>query len=696
MKRIEYTFLLLFFSLTLQAQNVVKEVYKTFANDKPEIINYYHDKKEIEYLFKKEQFNQDGILVLKEDYKKGVLHGKRVKFYALDKKPYKILEENYKNGELNGKVSAWFTTYYDHVKKQYKEQIKEELNYKAGKFHGQQLYYFDLRYRDISSKDEIQKIKKEFNYLDGKYHGKQVSYNSQEAEKEYELYYTNGIPDSVQRFWYGTGKMEYELNLIRGKFDGLQKFWSYNGNEHNEEIWSNGEYIKTTEEWDNGNPKTQEVYTAKLNTSRIKITWRKVLAKKVDFFENKTKHTLQTFIDTAFYTEWYANGQMKRHGIGKRNSYRKNEVDYKKGKWSYWYENGQKKEEGIYKRNKKYGFWPTWDEQGKTISIIDYADNGAKDLWQVFFYFENGNKKSIGFLNSKGLKDIEWNYWYEDSTLKRKETYMPGPYSRNRPFIKEFVEWNKDGSIRMKGSDGKAIAYTYFENGKIKIEEVLVFFKGRKRYEYYEDGIIKTDGMYQENVEGNMVTKNVVDGGIVRQRTEWYSNGNKKSLTQYCDDCYFIPEEFKQKLKKIYEACKGCQAYYSAYNSSKKLSFEVKDGLYEEWFENGQKKLECNYKKGHLKDNQKEWYSDGKPMLDVYFQDHPYNKKLSPQQRHTICKSGIFYNEKGKAYSYELQWNSKSRSEAINNNDYSLLVPVKKKKILEIERNSYLFRLKVK
>ena len=318
---------------------------------------------------------------------------------------------------------------------------------------------------------------------------------------------------------------------------------------------------------------------------------------------------------------------------------------------------------------------------------------GIKKSWKVFFYFENGNKESVGYLNTSGLKDVEWDYWYEDSTPKRKETYMPGPYSRNRPFIKECVEWYKNGSIKMKGSDEKASHYTYFENGKTKTEESVVFFKGRRRFEYYEDGTIKKDNTYQENMGGNIITKNVVDGGVVRDKTEWYINGNKKSFTQYCKDCYYIPEEFRQELEKISKICKTCPAYYKAYNTFRKVSFEVKDGLYEEWFENGQKKLECHYEDGHLEGNQKEWYRNGKLMLDVYFYDHPYNKKFSPHQRHTICKSGKYYNESGKLYDYQLQWNSRSLSQAIKNDDYNLLIMIKKKKILEIEKNSYLFRL---
>ena len=304
------------FSLTLQAQNVIKEVYKTFANDKPEIINYYHDQKKIEHLFKKEQFNKEGLIILEEDYKKGVLHGKRVKFYVDDKGQHKILEENYENGKLEGRVMVWFPPYYDYIKKQQKEQLKEERHYKSGKFHGQQLYYFDTRYINTKSKDKIQKIKKEFNYLEGKYHGKQIAYN-EKGEKEYELYYANGIPDSIQRFWYSTGKMEYELNMIQGKFAGIQKFWDhwdYHNNKYHEEIWRNGERTKTIEKWDNGNPKIEEVYTAKLDTSQIKITWKEVLAKKITFFQNKMTHTLQTFIDTAYYTEWFENGQKKNAG----------------------------------------------------------------------------------------------------------------------------------------------------------------------------------------------------------------------------------------------------------------------------------------------------------------------------------------------------------------------------------------------
>lgn len=126
--------------------------------------------------------------------------------------------------------------------------------------------------------------------------------------------------------------------------------------------------------------------------------------KKVDSAkENKTENTTPTqnglsinpsyvindTLKNGFYTEKYANGQVKVEGnkfngnrIGTwftfyENGFPWSEGNYndqgiRHGRTASYYENGQKRYEGNYENGEKKGKWQYWDEQGNLAQEVVY------------------------------------------------------------------------------------------------------------------------------------------------------------------------------------------------------------------------------------------------------------------------------------------------------------------------------------
>ena len=110
--------------------------------------------------------------------------------------------------------------------------------------------------------------------------------------------------------------------------------------------------------------------------------------------------------------------------------------------------------------------------------------------------------------------------------------------------------------------------------------------EGRWKSYYHSTGKKKYDENYK-------------DGKLGELRTEWYENGNIKSITSH--------KETRNRIEIVKYV-----NYYS--NGQKKSEITIKegkkDGVSKSWYENGQKEYEKTYKNGNLI-SKKEWNEDG-------------------------------------------------------------------------------------
>ena len=696
----------IFLSFTLQAQNALQVVKKSFNDGLPEIVHIYNNSEVEENLTQILHYNRDGQITYSAAYQNGLQHGKTLHYDSYDLRVSKDL--NYINGQLNGIQVGYFR----------ENEKRFEYFYKNGKLDGTQREW----YSGGSQKSE-------WKLENGVLNGIQKSWNSYNAESKERIFDNGFFTESefgsdkrlLEKNVYKTNVIVEDFKIDFDKKRSEEYFYYKNGKLERHTVF--GDVKTIAHYYENGNAKSKEQFKEYSKTGDWSFWYENgKLKESGQYQENKktgewefwsedgTKSEVKTFqnnIPQGAYSAWHSNGKLKEQGEYTENK--------KSGQWSFWYENGTKSAEGGFEANKKTGNWTNWNENGQQETFGAYKKDrkdgawqyfnqknqlteertykyGEQKGWKVFFYGNDGKILKTGYLDKNGNKAIKWEYWFEDGTKKRIENYKLGSYHNSRPFINDFEEWYHDGQLKQKGDDKKFVEYVYYQKDNIRTEKHFIQNKNHKRYEYYENGEIKKQLTAQRNEGGNMITREVIEN-MLAQEINYYENGNKKSHQYYCTNCKYVPAEALKELNNtIGKICRTCPAYTRAYSNLEEPLYDIKQGEYNEWYEDGQLRIKLSYDNNCLNGTQQEWYPSGEPMLQVFVNNqHPYTKKvIDSESCKVFLSSGGYYNSKGKMLVYKQEYTTKSIQKAGKENDVSLLEPVKKsKKILEIEAQSY-------
>jgi len=134
-------------------------------------------------------------------------------------------------------------------------------------------------------------------------------------------------------------------------------------------------------------------------------------------------------------------------------------------------------------------------------------------------YLLNGQYHSRGDIK-KGLREGNWEYWYENGLKERKANYKDGKligkteyfYSENGQKVLE-TNW-KDDKL-----DGKLTSW--YENGQMKLESNFKDDKTEGRQTmWHENGQMKVEGNYKDFKEDGKWTEWNEDGQI-RSESTW-------------------------------------------------------------------------------------------------------------------------------------------------------------------------------
>ena len=265
------------------------------------------------------------------------------------------------------------------------------------------------------------------------------------------------------------------------------------------------------------------------------------------------------------------------------------EISYKydelHGNYYEWYENGQKKLEGNYKDGKKDGKQTEWYENGKKKKEKNYKDH-----------------KLHGKLTS----------WYGNGLEKYEENYKDGKQDGIRIQLNENiegpgaeVEYYPDGSVKWKYEPDGYSRYgnfaSYYSNGNIeslgKVEREEEMIESREYDDYMMAALAPrmNIGLWSYWYENGRIETQCSYAGIdfygeaVRDGLyiEYYNNGQKK-------------------IEKTYKAIEDCWSDFGYEVSIRMLSWKY--GKETRWYANGQKKLEGNYKEiKSIEDECEDW-----------------------------------------------------------------------------------------
>lgn len=370
---------------------------------------------------------------------------------------------------------------------------------------------------------------------------------------------------------------------------------------------------------------------------------------------------------------YYSNGQVSSEGLIKNGlpegywiSYYPNGIIKSEGNrkaslldstWIFYSELGNIQSKINYEKNKKFGFQITYSDSCNIIKK-EYFENDIKQKFTTLFYDVKGNKKKedIPFLdNVREGKGYE--YDKEDSRLISIIIYKKGTLigrekiNRKDKFNNKYGTWKKfydDGKLKEESRykndllngylkeydrNGKLINATLYIDGVAQIyAEEISNLDIRK--EYYKDGTVKKEGIYDVIGKENGLFKYFDKKGKI-EKTEIYSHGiliavglvDEEGKRQGYWEEYYIEPEGQIKSKGKYKDSKKIDEwqYYFANNKLQQIGKYLKDekptGLWKWYYESGKLLREENFRKGLEDGMMHEYLEDGSIITEGEYID---------------------------------------------------------------------------
>ncbi len=362
----------------------------------------------------------------------------------------------------------------------------------------------------------------------------------------------------------------------------------------------------------------------------------------------------------------------------------------------FYYPNGFKLSEGNLKAGKPDGYWITYYVNGKKKSEGNRKNFMLDSLW--IFYAENGDTtETINYLENK--KNGYYTKYYtrfdsvKNNSIKSKELYLNDKrqgysyYYYKNGKLKEKIKY-KDNYKNGKGfeydKNGKLIALDEYRYNNLVSRKAVnrTDRKGEKIgtwVDVYKDGKIKTeinfqDGMPNGNykeyspsgkmiklekfVQGKLISKNTrtkydtLALQDLKQKKEFYSNGQLKSLKTYKDSVLFGMQLFYSKNGHIQRAEIYDELGIKT-GQGKVDSLSRKQGEWTFFFDSGIKRSQGKFKDNKKTGNWIYYYENGKVFETGTYEDgypvgqwtwyYPSEKILRVEHYVLGDKSGITY-----------------------------------------------------
>ena len=243
----------------------------------------------------------------------------------------------------------------------------------------------------------------------------------------------------------------------------------------------------------------------------------------------------------------------------------KNEDGQRDGLTTWWYENGQKKNEGSYKNNQKEGLWTHWYEDGGLKSIKNYTDGLLEG--DFISYYPNGNIMLKGQFTRR--LDYKWGHYYDWFQEKWKDRYQTSEYKIQKTGRREYLPSEPNDMKYMKSG-----YWTFYDLQGEKYKgipypsEFYDKMDGNERENQY---VLKFDHIgviYELPCSHEILKSDCRDNNDHIIETGFYTNGSKLYKKSF-----LLISGKKQKIG----------------------DYLLKDGPYIEWYNNGNKKVECFY-----------------------------------------------------------------------------------------------------
>ncbi len=303
------------------------------------------------------------------------------------------------------------------------------------------------------------------------------------------------------------------------------------------------------------------------------------------FFDNNQVSSEGYFRDgkpDGYWKTYYENGILKSEG--NRKNYLLDSL------WKFYDSEGNLTLEINYKENKKHGKTVT---HLKDEIIVENFENNVKQGYTYYYYKDGGLKKELLYIN--GL--------IEGYVKEYAQSGMPVTlYKYNRGYLVSREHINRYNTVGNK----HGVWMEFHDNGEIK------------RTEEWRNGIL--NGFVKEfDNKGNLknITK-YVHGEIEKEvaelkqheiRRDYYSDGSIRIIGSYYND---LPDGIRREYDEHGNIIKGyifAEGIMVGEGITDNMGF--KQGLFREYFENGQLRSEGEYKNSKPVGEWKYYYPNG-------------------------------------------------------------------------------------
>jgi antitoxin component YwqK of YwqJK toxin-antitoxin module len=456
--------LLLFVVSIAQAGDLVRDERRLWSDGSAQEVWSYGGALHPDMLALKELFWEDGTPRSRQEFVAGVQHGPSRTWYPNGNKS---VEESWVDGGLHGVVRHWPDPYDD---KERRAELKPKLEatWQTGALHGVwrewegwgddrwlrterhyqhgQLHGSDTVWRDADG------MERQHAWSEGLLHGRQLAWDYN-GEMLYQHRFEHGVPDGPQRAWE-RDTIVVELFFVAGRLHGTQTFEEWQGGVQE---WSNGLLSELVGERDDGS------HRGVMRHRWVPQEWQ-------DSHGALRFHGERAEVD---YTELDEQGRRIRYSVKGARPFeilfhedgRVRQLGFQRtGAQITLYEDGSlaRHEERV--DSHRDGETRVYDRRGRLVS---------RQAWDFYLgehvvttWHDGQNKACEGNVeihsgSERGRPTGAWTCWRPDGSLLRQETYGPGPYSGNRPFIIEMTEWDELGRVRFEGSERELSLYDY-------------------------------------------------------------------------------------------------------------------------------------------------------------------------------------------------------------------------------------------
>lgn len=313
---------------------------------------------------------------------------------------------------------------------------------------------------------------------------------------------------------------------------------------------------------------------------------------------------------------------------------------------------GTLKQLSTYENGLKTGPFSVYYEDGKVMKSGSYLHGHING--EFLTYHPNGLRESESTYK-KGFLDGVVTKWYENGNIKSKEYYLAGLLN-GKATIPAFSSYYEDNAIKEIQHFIYGIACgshtMYHTNGK---ESYKVNYKqgkkvGTERY-YAKTSSLIGEGEYANGVPIHTHYKKNEDEQIIYLAHYDRFGSLQKPILEFFDS--------GQKKREYSKDSKGLQGPFLEWNEEKILIGNNRykddhlDGLQEEFFNSGKRKLKCFYVNQKKEGRFEEWYENGQKALDVTYKNGIKTGIITSFYPNGNKKSEIYLNDHGKKHGAE-------------------------------------------